>query len=156
MSVNIPEKLRPHIDHFIDLTFSTNACFLFSPSQIALSAVVYAASKVRVNLDGYLTDLLFVDRIDEIQYLQRAMSTLWTMVNSLEGPPKERVKQIEKKLDNCRNQSNNPDSNEYKRAEDDEEMADDTEKYSKICEEQERSDQKLIESSGMASSRRSK
>jgi len=61
MSVNIPEKLRPHIDHFIDLTFSTNACFLFSPSQIALSAVVYAASKVRVNLDGYLTDLLFVD-----------------------------------------------------------------------------------------------
>ena len=74
------------------------------------------------------------------------------------SPPKEKVKLIERKLENCRNQSNNPDSNEYKRTLD-EEMADETtvpfEKYSKICEEQERSDQKLIENSGN-SSRRSK
>lgn len=32
------------------------------------------------------------------------------MVKSLELPQKERVKQIEKKLDKCRNQENNPDS----------------------------------------------
>lgn len=167
-----PEKLRPHIDHFIEMTFSTNACFLLSPSQIALSAVVYAASKVRVNLDGYvihvsverhspfllryLTNLLFVDRIQEIQYLQSVMSTLWTMVNSEVSPPKEKVKQIEKKLENCRNQSNNPDSREYKRSLD-EEMADEStipyEKYSQICEEQERSDRKLIETSGTSSQR---
>jgi cyclin H len=51
-----PERLRPHIDHFIDLTFSTNACFLWSPSQIALSAVVYAASKIRVDLDRLIQD----------------------------------------------------------------------------------------------------
>ena len=60
-----PEKLRPHIDHFIELTFSTNACFLLSPSQIALSAVVYAASKVKVNLDG---SVLFVTYCDAFSY----------------------------------------------------------------------------------------
>jgi hypothetical protein len=86
------------------------------------------------------------------------MSTLWAMINSEAPPPKEKVKQIEKKLEKCRNQSNNPDSKEYKRALD-EEMAEESavalEKYSKICEEQEISDRKLIEGSG-SSSRRSK
>ncbi|CAG2116227.1 unnamed protein product, partial [Medioppia subpectinata] len=104
-----PEKLRPHIDHFIDMSLFTDACFLFSPSQIALSAVVYAA-------------------------------TLWSMIKSVSTPPKEQVKAIEKKLELCRNQINNPDSNEYKRSFD-EEMGEETvafEKYAKLCEEQEK------------------
>ncbi|XP_054162810.1 cyclin-H-like [Oppia nitens] len=150
-----PEMFRPHIDYFIDSSLSTDACFLFSPSQIALSAIVYAASKFNVNLDDYLTNLLFVDRINEIQHLQKVMSTLWSLINSVSVPNKDQVKFIEKKLDRCRNQTNNPDSNEYKRALDEEvdEEAVPYEKYAKIYEEQEKSDQKLIETTGMSTRR---
>lgn len=35
------------------------------------------------------------------------------MVKTLELPPRDRVKQIEKKLEKCRNQENNPDSAMY-------------------------------------------
>lgn len=35
------------------------------------------------------------------------------MVKTLELPPRDRVKQIEKKLEKCRNQENNPDSSMY-------------------------------------------
>lgn len=71
------------------------------------------------------------------------------MMNSTEQPLKEHVKAIEKKLESCRNQSNNPDSQEYKRALD-EEMNDEYtvpyDKYAQYCQEQERNDQKFIES----------
>lgn len=107
---------------------------------------------------SYLTDLLFVDRVNEIQHLQKVMSTLWSMINSVEVPSKERVKAIEKKLELCRNQSNNPDSNEYKRVLD-EEMGDESavpyKQYANICEEQERDNQKILQTTGM-STRRSK
>jgi len=76
-------------------------------------------------------------------------------MNSIEAPNKEHVKAIEKKLDLCRNQSNNPDSNEYKRALDEDDETVSYQKYAKLCEDQERVDQKIIETTGL-SSRRSK
>jgi hypothetical protein len=83
------------------------------------------------------------------------MIALWSMINSIETPSKEHVKAIEKKLELCRNQYNNPDSQSYKRALD-EQMNDETvtyEKYAKFCEEQERIDQRLIETTGLSSRR---
>lgn len=32
---------------------------LYSPSQVALAAVLHAASKLQENLDSYVTDILF-------------------------------------------------------------------------------------------------
>ncbi|CAG2170004.1 unnamed protein product [Oppiella nova] len=140
-----PEKLRQNIDSFIDLSLSTDACFLFSPSQIALSAVVYAASKLEINLDPS----------NEIKQLQKVMRKLWSMITSVSTPQREQVRAIEQKLELCRNQSNNPDSKDYQRSLD-EEMGEETvpfEQYARICQEQERSDQKLIETTGMSSKR---
>lgn len=37
-------------------------------------------------------------------------SEIRSMVKTLDVPPRDRVKYIEKKLENCRNQENNPDS----------------------------------------------
>ncbi|CAG2170003.1 unnamed protein product [Oppiella nova] len=145
-----PEKLRQNIDSFIDLSLSTDACFLFSPSQIALSAVVYAASKLEINLDPS----------NEIKQLQKVMRSndenneLWSMITSVSTPQREQVRAIEQKLELCRNQSNNPDSKEYQRSLD-EEMGEETvpfEQYARICQEQERSDQKLIETTGIDNS----
>lgn len=53
-----PERLRPHIDSFIEKTFFTEACLLYSPSQIALAAILHAASREQENLDSYVTDNL--------------------------------------------------------------------------------------------------
>lgn len=61
---------------------------------------------------------------------------------------REQVKHIEQRLEQCRNQANNPDSKEYKRALDDD-LNEDTvpyEKYAKLSEEQRRIDEMYVES----------
>lgn len=54
-----PERLRDGIYEFIDKTFFTDACLLYAPSQLALAAVLHAASKEQENLDSYVTECLF-------------------------------------------------------------------------------------------------
>lgn len=54
-----PDRLRPGIDDFIDKVYMTDACLLFSPSQIGLAAILHAASNLQENLDLYVTDTLF-------------------------------------------------------------------------------------------------
>lgn len=56
-----PERLRPYIDEFLDKAFSTDAVLIYAPSQIALAAVLHAASKEQENLDSYVTKSLFED-----------------------------------------------------------------------------------------------
>ncbi|CAD7076797.1 unnamed protein product [Hermetia illucens] len=109
-----PERLRPGIDEFVDKTFLTDACLLYSPSQIALAAVLHAASKEQENLDSYVTESLFHSAQNKLPVLVEAVRKIRTMVRILDFPPKDRVKAIEKKLDKCRNQENNPDSQIYK------------------------------------------
>ena len=70
---------RKQLDELIglELTYRHNAKLLFSLSllslQIALAAVVFAASKCEENLDGYLTEILFADAGDNIEHLQNMM-----------------------------------------------------------------------------------
>lgn len=54
-----PERLRSGIDEFIDKVYQTDVVLLYSPSQIALAAILYAASNAQENLDMYVTDTLF-------------------------------------------------------------------------------------------------
>lgn len=65
-----PERLRPGTEHFLERAFLTDVILLYSPSQIALAAVLHAASKLQENLDSYVTDTLFgVDgqaKLDEL------------------------------------------------------------------------------------------
>lgn len=39
--------------------FLTDSVLLYAPSQIALAAVLHAASKLEANLDSYVTEILF-------------------------------------------------------------------------------------------------
>lgn len=43
----------------MDKAYFTDAILLYAPSQIALAAVLYAASKLQENLDAYVTETLF-------------------------------------------------------------------------------------------------
>jgi len=54
-----PEKLRLHIDEFLERVFLTDSVLLYAPSQIALAAILYAASRTSANLDSYVTEILF-------------------------------------------------------------------------------------------------
>lgn len=114
-SLSNPERLRQGIDEFLEKTFLTDACLLYAPSQIALAAVLHAASKEQENLDSYVTDTLFKDAgQDKLAILIEAVRKIRSMVKSVEPPPKDKVKVLEKKLEKCRNQENNPDSDIYK------------------------------------------
>lgn len=105
-----PERLRPGIDEFLDKTFLTDACLLFAPSQIALAAVLHAASKEQENLDSYVTESLFYFTKDKLPILIEAVRKIRFMVKTIVVIPKEQCKLLEKKLEKCRNQDNNPDS----------------------------------------------
>ncbi|VVC88226.1 cyclin-H [Leptidea sinapis] len=114
-SLSNPERLRTGIDEFLEKVFLTDACLLYAPSQIALAAVLHAASKEQENLDSYVTDMLFKDAgSDKLAVLIEAVRKIRSMVKMVEGPARERVRAIDKKLDRCRNQENNPDSDIYK------------------------------------------
>lgn len=105
-----PDRLRVGIDEFIDKAFLTDACLLFAPSQLALAAVLHAASKEQENLDSYVTESLFAEAKDKLPVLIEAVRKIRSMVKALDSPQRDRVKSIERKLDRCRNQENNPDS----------------------------------------------
>lgn len=68
-----PDRLRGSIDDFLDKSFLTDACLLYPPSQIALAAVLHAASKEQENLDSYVTDCLFADSSHKLKPLIEAV-----------------------------------------------------------------------------------
>lgn len=110
-----PERLRSGVDEFLEKVFLTDACLLYAPSQIALAAVLHAASKEQENLDSYVTDTLFQDAgHDKLAILIEAVRKIRSMVKLVESPAREKVRLVEKKLERCRNQENNPDSEIYK------------------------------------------
>jgi len=113
-SLSNPERLRAGIDDFIDKTFLTDACLLYAPSQLALAAVLHSASKEQENLDSYVTECLFQNNTDKLPVLIEAVRKIRSMVKAIEQPDKTFVRALEKKLDQCRNQENNPNSLIYK------------------------------------------
>lgn len=124
-----PDRLRKGIDEFLDRSFLTDACLIYAPSQIALAGVLHAASKEQENLDSYVTDSLFSESAHMLKPLIEAVRSesmvftgseskinftlieIRSMVKNIgEMPDKNTIKTLEKKLDKCRNQDNNPDS----------------------------------------------
>jgi len=110
-----PDRMRPHIDSFIDKLLFTDACLLFAPSQLALAAVLHSASQIKENLDSYVTDLLLGDtgseHLKDLIEVVRRIRILH--VRTADDHSKE-LSRISKKLDKCRNQENNPFSEKYK------------------------------------------
>lgn len=53
-----PERLRSHVEDFMDKVYQTDIILLYSPSQIALAAVLHAASNIQEKLDSYVIDTL--------------------------------------------------------------------------------------------------
>ncbi|KYQ52918.1 Cyclin-H, partial [Trachymyrmex zeteki] len=144
-SLENPEKLRQHIDEFLERVFLTDSVLLYAPSQVALAATLHAASRASANLDNYVTDILFSR--EQLGGIIEAVRKIRSMAKCVEPPSREAVKALEKKLDKCRNQENNPDSEIYKQRMQEmlaEEDLQDNEKYAKIIQDQAAHDDKIL------------
>lgn len=142
------ERLRKGAEEFLDKSLSTNASLIFAPSQIALAAILASAEADKVSLESYLTDVLLGGAApDEIKKTVYQLKRIRYMVSTQEPVQKEQVGQIQRKLEQCRNQENNPDSEVYKRKI--QEMLDDedeiqTQKRIKFSEEEKKREQELV------------
>jgi len=141
------ESLRQGIDVFLDKVLLTDVPLLHSPSQIALAAVLQAASKLDERLDSYVTEVLITDK-QMLQPVVDAVRSIRYNVREkvVETYNRDVIRAIEKKLEKCRNQENNPDSKIYKSKMmdelEDEEMESDT--YAMALEQQQTNVQKLL------------
>ncbi|XP_064645109.1 cyclin-H-like [Lineus longissimus] len=147
-SITDVEKIRKGADDFMDRSLNTDAMLLFSPSQIALAAILHSASRLQQNLDKYVTETLLgpVDN-DKIKKTIEQIKRVRYMIRNQEPLNREFVRNIEKKLEKCRNQENNPSSEVYKRKMEekwDDEVERQTRKRQKTSEEEQRLDEEII------------
>jgi len=109
------DSFRPEIDDFLDSVFLTDACLIYAPSQIALAAVIHAASKKKQNFDSYVTERLFGGQGTEaITHIITIVRNIRVMVKNVPSATPN-IKILCTKLNECRNQENDPDSQAYKR-----------------------------------------
>lgn len=127
------EKLRKGVDAFLLNCLHTDACLLFSPSQIALAALVSSGANSGINLDSYVANKLvdskenlrkIVDHIQKLRQMVKQMEQFHGQFKRLESD----VRTLESKLEQCRSQEHNPDSVLYRRT--DEEFSDEDDSQS--------------------------
>ncbi|XP_022085238.1 cyclin-H-like isoform X2 [Acanthaster planci] len=112
-SLSNPEQLRKSADEFLQRSFASDVCLLYTPSQIALTALVTSAAKQRVNIDKYVTDFLLKSSDKkELRDLVSTIKRVRSMVNNIPPLDIEVVKALEEKLEKCGNPELNPDSEE--------------------------------------------
>lgn len=121
---------------------------VFAPSQIALAAILSSAENDKVSLDSYMSDVLLAGAApDDVKKTVYQIKRIRYMVSTQEPVQKDMVGPIQRKLEQCRNQENNPDSEIYKRKL--QEMLDDedeiqSQKRMKIEEEEKKAEQELV------------
>lgn len=94
------EQMVAEIDDFLDKSMFTDACFLYSPSQIALAAVCNAAEKCNLDLSHYLSTILYAGQPDALEYFRSAERGIRKLIelDAENSPGKDVLKKIEKKL----------------------------------------------------------
>lgn len=110
------ESWRTDMEEFLSQVYLTNSIMIYSPSQIALAAIIHSASRQHENVDSYVTDKLFHGQSQEaILHIITCVRNIRVMVKNLPQDHSKDVGLLIKKLEQCRNQENNPDSAAYKR-----------------------------------------
>jgi len=109
-----PESLRQGAENFLDLALHTDVPLIFAPSQMALAALLSSGSKIGINLDNYVGQTLLASGGNEaLKKTCEHIKKIRYMVRNIDQLNRDEVRAIEQKLSKCRNQNNNPDSEEY-------------------------------------------
>lgn len=110
------ENLRKVAEIFLDKCLLSDASLLFSPSQIALAALVYSAEEKSLSVSNYLNILMGADTNEALKgKVKQIIKAVVRCVDSVEQPVRDEIKVIEKKLEKCRNKDSDPDSSASKR-----------------------------------------
>ncbi|XP_076015857.1 cyclin-H [Genypterus blacodes] len=95
-----PEMLRKTADDFLTRATMTDAGLLFSPSQIALTAILKSASRAGLNMESYLTESLGMREDKEmLAKMYDSMRRMKTLIKKYELPKAEEVNVSKQKLE---------------------------------------------------------
>ncbi|XP_048384093.1 cyclin-H isoform X1 [Stegostoma tigrinum] len=98
--VENPEALRKTADEFLSRATTTDVGLLFTPSQIAIAAIHFSASRAGINLDSYLTECLMLkDNNECLSKLVEVIRRIKTLVKKYEPPKLEEVNLLKQKLE---------------------------------------------------------
>uniref|UniRef100_A0A3Q3W018 Cyclin-H n=1 Tax=Mola mola TaxID=94237 RepID=A0A3Q3W018_MOLML len=95
-----PESLRKSADDFLTQAAMTDAGLLFPPSQIALTAILYSASRAGLNMESYLTECLGLKGDKEtLSKMYDSMRRMKTLLKKYDFPKAEEVNVYKQKLE---------------------------------------------------------
>ncbi|XP_060700120.1 cyclin-H [Hemiscyllium ocellatum] len=99
-AVENPEALRKTADEFLSRATTIDAGLLFTPSQIAIAAIHFSASRAGINLDSYLTECLMLkDNNECLSKLVEVIRRIKTLVKKYDPPRPEEVNLLKQKLE---------------------------------------------------------
>ena len=91
--------LLPPTEFHLLLRNLTDGFLIYAPSQIALAAVIHAASKNKINLDSYVTQQLFDSQGQEaITHIVTIVRNIRVLVKNIPEPSPEKDKELIKAL----------------------------------------------------------
>ncbi|XP_014792345.1 PREDICTED: cyclin-H [Calidris pugnax] len=111
-----PEVLRKTADDFLNRVALTDAYLLFTPSQIALTAILSSGSRAGINMESYLSESLMLkdDRLSLAKLLD-GMKCMKNLIKKYELPRPEEVAALKQKLEKCHTSELSHNTNPRKR-----------------------------------------
>ncbi len=109
VDVQSTDILRQTANEFLDKTLNTDACLLYPPAQIALTALVHSSSKHKIDIDKYCRNVLLRELSnDEVKQMLAIIKNINRMVREIPVLNLSEIKRIETKLNECYNRENDP------------------------------------------------
>ncbi|KAL4623226.1 cyclin-H isoform X1 [Arapaima gigas] len=100
LTLENPEMLRKTADDFLNRAMMTDVGLLYSPSQIALTAVLNSASRAGITMESYLTECLGLKEDKEtLSKMIDSMKRIKTLLKKYEPPNPEEVNIYKQKLE---------------------------------------------------------
>ncbi|XP_014748175.1 PREDICTED: cyclin-H isoform X2 [Sturnus vulgaris] len=97
-----PEVLRKTADDFLNRVALTDAYLLFTPSQIALTAILSSGSRAGINMESYLSEsLMLKENRLTLSRLLDDMKCMKNLIRKYELPRPEEVIALKQKLEKC-------------------------------------------------------
>ncbi|XP_023800564.1 cyclin-H isoform X3 [Cyanistes caeruleus] len=97
-----PEVLRKAADDFLNRVALTDAYLLFTPSQIALTAILSSGSRAGINMESYLSEsLMLKENKSSLSRLLDDMKSMKNLIKKYELPRPEEVAALKQKLERC-------------------------------------------------------
>lgn len=107
------ESLRGRACEFLDRCLHSDCSLIYSPSQVALSALLDSASNTKINLTSFLQQHISLNSEQELAQLTKFTDHIRHMTNSVKRKRDSSVNTLLDKLNSCKNPLHDPSSAEF-------------------------------------------